>query len=432
MRPTNRVRPLLTTAFFTLVACALLACAGGDRAALTCRDGAFYLEGEELTSCSQCPADDCVFSGEASQSCVTVGGVSSCTILDGTETVRCNGETATRRYTDGEASCAAPATRGPGRATTGAAGCGGVCDALLACGADGARADCVRECTEELADPLARALESEAADPYLECITGEIASAPCEELTGDMPPASAQACAADVLATAQCEGRSFDAALSAFCDATAMTDCLVCRDAPQIPDETKNLFACLTDEAFELVLACVVSFSCGVDSLVFSDLGEYFSSCLQTGLDECCGLSDTCGYADDGACDCFGVRDWDAADCGSSAPTAPPPVPTPRPAPPPPPPAPAPAPVPVPAPQPPALPTPSAPPCGAAEGALLRSCTDRSCAGLCGLELQSCGLAFCMNELSMLSASCTSCIAPSMFTAGACSEDVARACGALP
>jgi hypothetical protein len=48
------------------------------------------------------------------------------------------------------------------------------------------------------------------------------------------------------------------------------------------------------------------------------------------------------------------------------------------------------------------------------------------------MELQSCGLAFCMNELSMLSASCTSCIAPSMFTEGACSEDVARACGALP
>src|SRR5690606_1786704 len=31
----------------------------------------------------------------------------------------------------------------------------------------------------------------------------------------------------------------------------------------------------------------------------------------------CCNEGDSCGYANDGSCDCLGIFTWDAADCGN-------------------------------------------------------------------------------------------------------------------
>lgn len=106
-------RPFGAIVLIAAAATSLLSCGGGD-SGVSCKDGTFYLDGEEFTSCSQCPSDDCGFTFNGTRVCTYTNGVQHCTVTSGTQTARCAGQTATQVISNGQIACAGQTPIGSG------------------------------------------------------------------------------------------------------------------------------------------------------------------------------------------------------------------------------------------------------------------------------------------------------------------------------
>lgn len=209
--------------------------------------------------------------------------------------------------------------------------CNNLCNQGAQCGQvpSDQRGACKDQCEtafNENREALYTALEAPAVDSYLGCISNSVGSASCEALSaGPGSTDLATMCFEQVGTNVQCHGRTFEAAYATICEAASMSECIFCKTPEEISPSLRASISCYTEETYNAITSCIQNYACTTTNAFFQqNLTECFITALGGNADaaggsgtgnSCCGATDTCGWAQDGFCDCNGAQPWDAVDC---------------------------------------------------------------------------------------------------------------------